>query len=118
MSRHQRHRTQLSFARQIVKSETLSELNLIRQLYRAELGRQSPEREVLDLLSKATEGHLHVRELATAGDSAPPAPPKLAPSLTQPVRTRIERSPDCCGCASFPNVLCPPCMRFNFPGSA
>lgn len=26
----------------------------------------------------------------------------------------IKRSPDCCGCPSFPYALCPPCHRFNY----
>lgn len=26
----------------------------------------------------------------------------------------IKRSPDCCGCASFPLALCGPCHRFNY----
>lgn len=26
----------------------------------------------------------------------------------------IERSPTCCGCASFPFALCPPCWRWNY----
>ena len=25
----------------------------------------------------------------------------------------VERSPDCCGCPSFPYALCPPCHRYN-----
>jgi len=25
----------------------------------------------------------------------------------------IKRSPDCCGCPSFPFALCPPCQRYN-----
>ena len=69
-----RRQSQLSFARQIVRVDSLSELNLLRQIYRAELGRQSPEREVLDLLAKATEGHLHVREMVAESPSTPQEP--------------------------------------------
>jgi hypothetical protein len=65
----QRRQSQLGFARQIAKAETLAELNLLRQVYRLELGRQSPEREVLDLLAKAIEGHLQVRHLASNPDT-------------------------------------------------
>lgn len=25
----------------------------------------------------------------------------------------VRRSPDCCGCASFPYALCGPCYRYN-----
>lgn len=50
-------------------------LNLLRNIYRPELGRQSPEREVLDLLAQAIEGHLRTRELAEAPPPAPPPPP-------------------------------------------
>lgn len=61
--------SQLSFARQIVRVDSLSELALLRQIYRAELGRQSPEREVLDLLAKSIEGHLHVRLMGSTTDT-------------------------------------------------
>ncbi len=64
--------SQLSFARQIVRVDSLSELNLLRQVYRLELGRQSPEREVLDLLAKSIEGHLQVRLMATETDTKGP----------------------------------------------
>ena len=30
---------------------------------------------------------------------------------------RIERSPYCTGCTSFPNALCGPCHRWNHGGS-
>lgn len=76
----QRRQSQLGFARQIARAESLSELNLLRQVYRLELGRQSPEREVLDLLAKAIEGHLQVRHLA----SNPDTPKKAEPHGTQP----------------------------------
>lgn len=75
MSQHQRRRTQLSFARQIVRAESMQALNLLRQIYRLELGRQSPDREVLDLLAQTVEGHLRVKEMAEpptpAGTPAP-----------------------------------------------
>jgi len=29
--------------------------------------------------------------------------------------SRVRRSTDCCGCASFPYSLCGPCHRLNFP---
>jgi hypothetical protein len=64
--------SQLSFARQIARVDSLSELNLLRQIYRLELGRQSPEREVLDLLAKAIEGHLHVRLMGAETDTKGP----------------------------------------------
>jgi hypothetical protein len=64
--------SQLSFARQIVRVDSLGELNLLRQIYRAELGRQSPEREVLDLLAKSIEGHLHVRLMGAETDTKGP----------------------------------------------
>lgn len=28
--------------------------------------------------------------------------------------TKIKRSPDCCGCASFPYALCGDCYDYNF----
>ncbi len=28
-------------------------------------------------------------------------------------KVSIKRSPDCCGCPSFPLALCPPCQRYN-----
>lgn len=109
-----RRKSQLQFARQIARAATLAELNLLREVYRAELGRQSPEREVLDLLAKAVEGHLHVRALAEppppAELPAPPAHRRIGPPLEQ---THIKRSPECCGCPSFPNALCPVCAHHN-----
>lgn len=106
----QRRRTQLSFARSVAKAETLSELNLLRQVYRLELGRQSPEREVLDLLAKSVEGHLQVRALAEGSDTPPAG--AAAPTV-QRSPNGIQRSPDCCGCPSFPHALCPQCAHFN-----
>ena len=34
--------------------------------------------------------------------------PERAPSIAE------EKSPSCCGCASFPWLMCPPCWRWNF----